>query len=176
MGRECAECGEWLTNSSFSRNQQLKGEGYSRCRDCVQGYSYSAPVYQCPQCSRDFASQNQVDMHMQVHRPRSVSCPVCHETRFRSGANAVQHLEGGHCSGCRGQANARQQIYEFAQRQSSMRQYLNDTPMLTNGGFDSGGVPELPYHCPDCSRSYRQLSQLLQHQDQKHRHQAMLAY
>lgn len=106
-------------------------------------------------------------MHMQVHRPRSVACPICGEQRFRSGANAVQHVESGYCTGCRGQDNARQQIYEYARRQSGMQPYLNGTPLLTNGGYNNS-VPDFPYQCTVCAKSFRQLSQLLQHQDQKH--------
>ncbi|KAL7531321.1 hypothetical protein ACHAXR_003977 [Thalassiosira sp. AJA248-18] len=176
MGRSCSECGNWCTNSSFSRNQWMKGDGYSRCKDCVSGYSqqeYSAPItYQCGQCYRNFNSQNELNMHMQVHRPRTVSCPICGEQRFRTGANAVQHVESGHCSGCRGQDNARRQIYEYARRQQSMKPFLNGTPLLTNGGYNDG-VPDFPYQCPQCAKSFRHASQLMQHQDQKHNNSRM---
>lgn len=114
-------------------------------------------------------------MHMQVHRPRNVACPICGEQRFRSGANAVQHVESGYCTGCRGQDNARQQIYEYARRQSSMQPFLNGTPMLTYGDNYSS-VPDLPYQCQQCAKSFRQLSQLLQHQDQKHGRYRSIGY
>lgn len=115
-------------------------------------------------------------MHMQVHRPRNVSCPICGETRFKSGANAVQHVESGYCRGCQGRERARQAIYDFSSRQSAMQQYLTDRPLLTYGGSNQSTVPELPYQCPECSRQFRQLSQLLQHQDQKHSNYRMLQY
>ena len=35
MERRCAACDEWLSYSHFSRNQRKKGEGHSRCKDCV---------------------------------------------------------------------------------------------------------------------------------------------
>jgi hypothetical protein len=111
-------------------------------------------------------------MHLQVHRPRNVPCPICGEGRFRSGANAVQHVESGFCSGCRGADNARQQIYDFASRQRAMQPFLSDVPRLTYGGYDND-VPDLPYSCPQCDRSFRQLSQLLQHQDNKHGRQPL---
>ena len=98
---------------------------------------------------------------------------VCGETRFRSGANAVQHVESGYCTGCKGQDNARRQIYDFAQAQRGMRPYLTGTPMLTNGS-GSSGVPDKPYQCPQCAKSFRHLSQLMQHQDQKHGNLRML--
>lgn len=164
MGRYCSECNEWRVCSEFSRNQWRKGDGCSRCNTCVSGFR----KFQCGECYREFNTQNQLNMHMQVHRPRNVACPICGEQRFRSGANAVQHVESGYCSGCYGsQDYARQQIYQFAQRQSGMQPFLNGTPMLTNGGYNNS-VPDFPYQCPECARSFRQLSQLLQHQDQKH--------
>ena len=76
MGRYCSDCGDWCSNSSFSRNQWRKGDGYSRCKDCVGGYSY-----QCGECDRVFDSQNGLNMHMQVHRPKNVACPACGERR-----------------------------------------------------------------------------------------------
>lgn len=182
MGRYCSDCGDWTSCSGFSRNQWSKGDGYSRCKGCVSGYGSSQPVsyqqqqyqppvlYQCGECYREFNSQNELTMHMQVHRPRNVACPICGEKRFRTGANAVQHVESGYCSGCKGQDNARRQIYNFAQRQRGMQPYLNGTPLLTNGGYNDG-VPDFPYHCPHCSKSFRNASQLMQHQDQKHNNQ-----
>lgn len=63
-------------------------------------------------------------MHLQVHRPRNDACPICGDRRFRSGANAVQHVESGYCSGCYSTDgdNDRQQIYNFARSQ-----HLNPT-------------------------------------------------
>ena len=179
MGRSCSDCGDYLARSSFSSAQWRKGPSGSRCKNCVSGGSYaSSPYcvsYQCHKCYRDFDSQNELNMHMQVHRPRNVSCPICGETRFASGANAVQHVESGYCSGCRGASNARDQIYRFASSQRSMQNYMPGMPMLTNGsGY--GTTPDYPYCCPECSKSFRQLSQLLQHQDAKHNNSRMLTY
>ena len=180
MGRECWECREYLSCSAFSRNQWAKGEGWSRCKDCVEGVPMAAvPVmyYTCSTCDRNFSTQNELNMHMQVHRARNVSCPVCGETRFKSGANAVQHVESGYCSGCRGADNARQQIYDFARKQSSMRRYTSDVPRLTYDGHNNNStVPDYPYQCPDCNKAFRQLSQLLQHRDHKHTDPRLLTY
>jgi DNA-directed RNA polymerase subunit RPC12/RpoP len=200
MGRYCADCGDYLNSSEFSSNQWRKGDS-ARCRQCVEscyGYSYS---YECPDCSqsfgsqseltrhvdqchrfacgichREFKTQNNLNMHMQVHRPKTVACPVCGDQRFKSGANAVQHVESGFCRGCKGQANARQQIYDFASRQRAMRPHMSDVPLLENGGRGGQGVPDFPYCCAECSKSFRQLSQLLQHQDQKHGNRRLLTY
>ena len=108
-------------------------------------------------------------MHSQIHRPKNVACPVCGDIRFSSGANAVAHVESGFCRGCKGQTNARQQIYEFASQQSAMHPYLTNVPRLTYGDdYDYDEVPDLPYQCRECSKSFRNLSQLMQHKDSKH--------
>jgi DNA-directed RNA polymerase subunit RPC12/RpoP len=168
--RRCAECGYSLDSDEFSNNQWNKGPGASRCIDCV-----NPPTYECSDCSRTFDNQNNLDMHKQVHRPRNVSCPICGEQRFKSGANAVQHVESGYCNGCKGVDNARNQIYQFASSKRQMQQYLNGRPMLTNGG-STNHVPNYPYHCQECSKAFHHLSQLLQHQDQKHNNHRLLSY
>lgn len=182
MGRQCADCDCYLSNSSFSRNQWFKGDGYSRCKDCVNGGAYSGNAYAtvsytCGTCYKTFGSQNELNMHQQVHRPRSVACPVCGERRFKSGANAVQHVESGYCSGCLGKDDARQKIYQFASQQVAMSRYMSSTPQLTYGDWQqAASIPESPYECPECSKSFRQLSQLLQHRDQKHGNLYRLGY
>ena len=178
MGRECSECGEyWCSKDDFSRNQWRKGVGVSRCNDCVNGYSSATISFQCEECYRAFNTQNELNMHRQVHRPKNVACPVCGDRRFRSGANAVQHVESGYCTGCRGADNARDQIYRFANSQSGMTPYLTgNAPRLTNGGYHDGTTPDYPYHCGPCNKFFRQMSQLLQHNDQKHGQRRMLQY
>ena len=203
MARHCSSCGVYQTSSSFSRNQWAKGIGVSRCMSCVNGGSQHQPTYhttgyavptippasvptyqtgymgfavvtyQCTECHREFNSQNELNMHMQVHRPREFRCPVCGDVRFRSPANAVQHIESGYCRGCLGKDNARRQIYEHVQRNAG-----GSNPMLTNGGGHpyGGSVPDFPYQCQQCTKSFRQLSQLMQHMDQKHNRMRMLGY
>lgn len=196
MARHCASCNYYRSRSDFSGNQWRKGEGASRCAVCVElggsssssssNSTYAAPppppsYHFCPTCHRGFGTPNELNMHLQVHRPRDVACPVCGEQRFRSGANAVQHLESGYCRGCLGRDHARQHIYQWASQQHGMQRYMTPShhPMLTNGAAahpNYGGVPDLPYHCPDCGKSFRQASQLLQHQDQKHSNYRMIGY
>jgi DNA-directed RNA polymerase subunit RPC12/RpoP len=169
MGRTCASCGYSCSRGEFSANQWSKGEGYSRCRDCVEGNGVPTAVYECEECQRTFNSSNELNMHRQVHRPRNVSCPLCGLRNFRSGANAVQHVESGYCTGCIGQDNARQRIYEFASTRQEMRSMLSNAPMIQDG-YNSGqrAVPNNPYQCNCCGRQFHALSQLMQHQDQKH--------
>lgn len=184
MGRYCADCEDWCTKSNFTSNQWRKGEGCSRCKDCVSGsqsqyhssghdYQPSYPSFRCIECNRDFNSQNELNMHQQVHRPRNIACPVCGDRRFRSPANAVQHVESGFCSGCKGRDNARQQIYQYAQTKRGMKNYFTGTPLLTNGAYNQG-VPDYPYQCNQCAKVFRNLSQLMQHVDQKHNNMRML--
>jgi uncharacterized CHY-type Zn-finger protein len=162
MDRICSQCNTWKSSDDYSNNQWSKGEGCSRCRACVVGYT-------CNVCDRDFNHPNHLKMHMQTHRPRNVICPVCDKSTFRSGANAVQHVESGFCSGCRGRNNAREQIYKYATKQPSMHRYITELPLLTwHGDYEYDDVPDYPYTCPDCNRYFKELSQLLQHQDNKH--------
>ena len=148
MGRTCASCGYSCSRGEFSANQWSKGEGYSRCRDCVEGNGVPTAVYECEECQRTFNSSNELNMHRQIHRPRNVSCPLCGLRNFRSGANAVQHVESGYCTGCIGQDNARQRIYEFASTRQEMRSMLSNAPMIKDG-YNSGqrAVPNNPYQC-----------------------------
>jgi len=179
MVRYCSNCNRYCEPSAFSSNQRRKGAD-SRCKDCVGGRHYggsASPSFSCGTCGGNFNSQNELNMHMQVHRPRDVACPVCRETRFRSGANAVQHVESGYCTGCVGQDNARRAIYDYASQQGQMRPYISHIPMLTNGSYGGGNVPDYPYSCPQCvNKSFRQLSQLLQHNDQKHNNVNRIGY
>ena len=131
------------------------------------------PSYMCGECQRTFNDQNQLNMHMQVHRTRLKPCVAC-GSRFKSSANMVQHLESGYCTRCTGRDNARDQIYGLAIKLRGMRPYMTGTPLLTNGY--NQGIPDYPYQCPQCSISFRQLSQLMQHQDNKHNNVRMLRY
>ena len=172
MGRYCSQCGNVQEGYEYSNNQWLKGEGQSRCRTCVNATQGQRRVhvqtahFGCGTCGRSFRSQNEVDMHMQVHRPKTLGCPICKVSRFGSGANAVQHVESGSCPGCLGKENARDQIFRFASSKGQMQQFI--TPMLEYQGNGHSGTPDFPYCCHPCNKYFRQLSQLLQHQDQKH--------
>jgi len=169
----CAQCSNCFDSSDFSTNQWSKGEGESRCVDCVE--ANHQPI-RCPECRKIFRTENEVLMHSQMHRPRTIACPICGGSkRFKSGANAVQHVESGFCSSCEGSDNARAKIYEYVSKQAPMKQFLSNAPMI---GYDYGSntidVPDYPYKCPSCNKVFRQLSQLMQHQDQKHNEQMTL--
>merc|ERR1712106_664629 len=109
---------------------------------------------------------NMLVQHMQVHKPRTVSCPLCKEQRFRSATNAVQHVESGACNGCKGKDNARENIYKFIGSNNASRSLLAHRPALDYDGRSAGGrVPDLPYECRACGRKYKQVSSLMQHQE-----------
>ena len=161
MGRTCAECDYYKDDDHYSRNQWLKGPGYSRCFDCVG--------YPCTECQRLFRNANELKMHMQVHRPRNFSCPICNVTKFRSGANVVQHVESGFCSCCPGgPEEAREQVFKFAAKKKQMRRYMTEVPRITYGDWTDSEVPDFPYYCPECCKYFRKLGQLMQHQEGKH--------
>ena len=128
----------------------------------------------CPVCSRMFDHPNgnprhianMLNQHMQTHRPRNVSCPVCGDTRFKSGANAVSHVESGACRGCRGKDNARKNIYDFVAKNEASRGLLAERPALDYCGRPMEmDLPDKPYKCQSCGRRYSQLSSLMQHQE-----------
>eukprot|EP00040_Diaphanoeca_grandis_P025545 m.141638 g.141638 ORF g.141638 m.141638 type:complete len:212 (+) comp30201_c1_seq1:271-906(+) len=95
-------------------------------------------------------------------RGHTLSCPVCHDTRFRTMSSAVMHVESGSCSGCLGRDNARQAIYGLAQTRASHA--VSGTAMLEyHGGYASSSVPDNPYECAVCNRTFAQFSSWMQH-------------
>jgi len=134
---------------------------------------------QCKECGRVFdyspnrrGNQNSLEEHMQVHKPRSVSCPVCGDTRFRSGANATAHVESGACPGCPGRDRARKVIYDFIGSRQETQHMLKDVAKLEyHGGSRRGNqdVPELPYQCNQCKKTFKHVSSLMQHEQSSHK-------
>lgn len=151
MDRVCSQCNTWKSSDDYSNNQWFKGEGSSRCRDCVIGYY-------CDECNASFNHPNELKMHIQTHLPRDVVCPLCNDREFRSSANVLQHIESGGCSGAIGKRNAREEIYERA----------DEFGLHYADGYHSYDIPEFPYICPDCDQVFRLGSQSLQHQENKH--------
>lgn len=97
---------------------------------------------------------------------RNVACPVCGVVRFKSGMGAVMHVESGSCSGCRGADNARRQIYDFARSHSGTQSLL--APMLMDRLGSTLDPGDKPYQCQWCRKTFRQMSQLMQHTQDKH--------
>merc|ERR1719158_1530197 len=97
----CSECGKVFSSGNTKKqSEDSMKQHYAAVHDMS---------VQCKECGRVFdyfpnkkGNQNSLEEHMQVHKPRSVPCPVCGVTRFRSGTNAVQHVESGACPGCPG--------------------------------------------------------------------------
>ena len=181
---ECARCDTYCERYEYSANQWRKGPGNAVCKGCVE---YLQRDVQCPKCDRWLDSENSLKMHMEihlhrcetcnrafdhpnhlmqhrkVHRPKNVRCPVWGVERFASGANAMAHLESGYCPGCSGVENARSQIYDFVSQNAAG---LLD-PMVGNGDEDSG-VPDRPYRCTYCSKTFTMLSALMNHEGDVH--------
>eukprot|EP00457_Paulinella_chromatophora_P017749 gb/GEZN01018868.1/.p1 GENE.gb/GEZN01018868.1/~~gb/GEZN01018868.1/.p1 ORF type:complete len:210 (-),score=6.74 gb/GEZN01018868.1/:33-662(-) len=197
LNRECADCGEYLESWEYSNSQWRKGDGASRCQKCVDyglsgrcwqcdycGRGFQSernmnthmmyckcrpPTFACKVCDREFINENSLHQHMKVHKPKKVSCPVCGVRRFASAANAVQHVESGYCPGCRGKKEARQAIYEYTGKKAP--HLLRPVPVITDGrsAFRSKRVPEHPYECSHCGKAFHNMSQMLQHEEDKHR-------
>lgn len=154
--RFCASCGERCDPGYFSNNQLSKDKGESRCKDCVG--------HVCPDCHRSFDNANKLKMHKQIHRDRNRICQFCGDFYFRSEANVFQHVESGHCTGCPDKAKARVEIYDLVVGHPNLQEYLT----CPSWSADDEDIPDLPYRCPECDMSFRQWSQLAQHQDHKH--------
>merc|ERR1711911_178884 len=74
-----------------------------------------------------------------------------------------QHVEAGACSRCRGQGNARRQVFDFISRNEATRQFVRGVPQLEYHGGCEQDIPERPYVCQMCSRDFKNMSSLMQH-------------
>lgn len=118
-------------------------------------------------CARSFPDAHTLASHEKSHLPKSTQCPLCGETRFRNMVSAVAHVEGGTCSACLGQDNARRQVYQFAQQHSGMLMLGDRQPMLHLDAYGNAVVPENPYTCPTCKKAFKNLSSQMDHQNAK---------
>ena len=176
MGRSCDDCGYYCQSLEFISNQWRKGEDLSRCQDCVSG---RRATFDCNQCEGRFSSQNARNQYSNDSRRVCYECAKCGRvfdatcactctvrdrwpvpfvgTLAFARERTLQHVESGYCRSCRGSDNARKQIYEFAVKQQGMRPFMCDVPHLEYGNGGSAGVPDTPYCCGECNRSFRQL-------------------
>jgi len=163
----CHVCGR-----VFNRGSSWKDNEHARMQH-MKTHDISAA---CPICNRVFSkgrtraeNVNSMEQHKMVHVERSVSCPVCGETRFRTSDGAVQHVESGACSGCRGQERARRNVYQFLNQQEMGRSLLNKQTALEYHGEGGQEQAQQPwYSCPSCGRKFEQAGSLMQHARNKH--------
>lgn len=118
-------------------------------------------------CARSFPDAHTLASHEKSHLPKNTQCPLCGETRFRNLVGAVAHVEGGTCSACLGQDNARRQVYQFAQQHSGMLMLGDRQPILQLDAYGSVVIPEHPYACPTCRKTFKNLSSQMDHQNAK---------
>ena len=86
---------------------------------------------------------------MRTHERRTIECPLCHsDKRYRTIGDAMSHVESGFCNNCRGQSNARQQIYNFTRQQAP---HLTNHLAIENGYSDE---EEISYHCDMCNKNF----------------------
>lgn len=150
----CNEC-----NHVFQTKESLKQHQVAK----------HGPTHKCGFCDRSFGTRKGLEAHMDDQHPVQTSCPSCGIKRFRSFQAAIQHLESGACPDCRGKKNARDQVYRC------ISPHLGSSTRLLAAGdnHDDEHILEFPYVCPKCSRSFRQLNHLIQHQNAKHGDQAL---
>jgi len=167
----CPDCGKvFRSGNTKNKNRAAMKQHYADVHEDMS--------VECPKCDRVFdyfpnkkGNQNSLEEHMQVHKPRTVSCPVCGDTRFRSGANATQHVESGACPKCPGKDEAREAIYGFIASRPETQRMLKEVPRLEYHGGSrrvTQDVPEYPYQCNLCQKTFKHVSSLMQHQQRSH--------
>ena len=158
--RECAQCYVEQPKSAFSWSQWRKGDGGSRCEDCVSG----GAGWRCDECGKPFRDHNALQMHKRKHQPRTFPCPGCNKL-YRGLTDTALHFESGSCAACKGQDNARRAAYQLVTQQRGGANFLVNPLMLTDGSGNTGGYTEEGpnYRCPSCKKSFRFFSALMQH-------------
>ena len=151
----------YLDRYSFSDNQWRKGNGLSRCVDCV----CDGPGWACDDCAKTFPDENALRMHKRTHQARDFPCPGCNKL-YRGLTDTAMHFESGNCSSCRGVENARRAAYQLCMQQPGGANFLTNPLMITDGGGAGGGyTDEGPnYKCNHCHKQFKFLSSLMQHQ------------
>lgn len=170
LSRTCAECGAECLKIKFTSSQWVKGNGYSRCTDCVQ----SSKPHACRKCQRTFATKYELVTHQQAHRRRTPVCSFCGEKRvkvtYSTGFMVYNDFvySGVSDAAYRKTDEVYRKIYEHACKRYAMEP-SNDVQSTSTGYDYSQGVPSEPDSCYDCSRVYylfRQLTILLEHSKQ----------
>lgn len=60
MGRECMQCWWYKAGEEFSKAQWKRGEGFSRCNRCIEGYI-------CKFCDEYFVRPGELETHL-IHK------------------------------------------------------------------------------------------------------------
>merc|ERR1711953_768222 len=104
-----------------------------------------------------------------AHKLKVHSCPLCGVQKFRSPANAVQHVEVGACPNCPGKEAARNGVYNFIARHQETRHMLSSQPQLEYVGSAARyNIPDRPYQCPQCYKKFKHMGGMMQHQESNH--------
>ncbi|KAF9884196.1 hypothetical protein FE257_002187 [Aspergillus nanangensis] len=102
----------------------------------------------CVRCGDCFATDNNLQMHQQKHRPRNMACYGCSNT-FKSFSGVLIHLESGHCA-----SNVtKEAIDDIAREYYQSRKYISH----------ERGTDGWVYKCPSCERQFATLSAVYQH-------------
>ena len=135
---------------------QLKHPGQvanSLYRKNVPNYTVLRAIFDYPRDGRGYRRNPE----------KNTPCPGCGK-RFRGAVGAVSHFEDGHCKNCRGADKARRAVYKFVQ-DNNVNFTLDRIGYSSDGdGYDSDGNN---YICHGCSKQFRTLKSMMQHQENK---------
>ncbi|CAD7946225.1 unnamed protein product [Amoebophrya sp. A120] len=118
-------------------------------------------------------NENMRQQHMQTHLSRTVTCPLCRQSRFRSAAGVASHVEGGFCSCVPGRTNGEAAVYQFVKQR--MPNYINRAICDANDVTDwvnPNYVPANAFQCKHCYRTFNKFTSLTQHIEAKHQRNA----
>ena len=187
----CAECGKtFVQDSSLKQHQKIKhgnpdSNTLKASLDKKKLISTDTTLVSttCNVCFKVFATKNQMKGHMKdtdhglEPRKRDVACPLCRVKKFKSSSGAVAHVESGSCTNCQGKDKARQAVFGFVCAKKGAQGMLAQPAQLQFGGLPGGAkgpVPDSPYRCAECGKTFGQVSSMMQHQQSKHGNTATL--
>mmetsp|Transcript_85394 Transcript_85394/g.135361 ORF Transcript_85394/g.135361 Transcript_85394/m.135361 type:complete len:165 (+) Transcript_85394:45-539(+) len=131
-----------------------------RCCDRGDCHRHGWYEYECETCFRLFQNQNNLNQHMQTHKPRDKLCPVCGQVSFKSTSGVTMHVESGYCAGC---GERGQKLVRDFMKKNLPQCYA---PAICDRS-DSSDWNEDPY-CRSCDRFFKSMGALLQHMEAKH--------
>lgn len=116
----------------------------------------------CPDCTRHFASQSNLDHHRMRHLDRDIECYNCPET-FKKYSHIIMHLDGGYCSRQTDLNFLAARCYQWTHYMDPDYRHVALTTRPYTKFFEGYGQDFKPYHCPECKTKFSKISGLFQH-------------
>ena len=98
---------------------------------------------------------------------KDVPCVGCGK-KFKAISGSVQHFETGRCPSCPGEANAREQVYNYANQSNAnfmIKRIANGDDEVNTSYREDGANFRCP--APGCSKEFEKLASLMQHMENK---------